>query len=152
MTEDNIAADVLRANALQKAIRLRVRGAHWNEIASQCGFPSAASALRAVGQAMSEATLRAEETADSMRDTANLRLGHLLSATLDMLDEEAPVTYDGEGNPSTPDDRAVRLRAVDEARRLVADIAKLNGVKPPESEERDDSGIIIVGLDPNDIV
>lgn len=149
---DNIAQDALDASRRTQAIRLRVRGAHWSEIAAACGYPSAAAALRDVGEAMAAATMRAEETADSMRDTANLRLEHLLKNTLDMLDQDAPETYDAEGNPLTSDDRAVKLRAVDEARRLVESITKLNGVKPPEAEERDDSGIRVVGIDPSDLI
>lgn len=153
MAEDNIAEAALAADRLRAAIRLRVRGAHWNEIADRCGFPSPAAALRAVGQAMAEATMRAEETADQMRDTANLRLEHLLGQTLDMLDADAPETYDSEGNPTGPaDDRAVKLRAVDEARRLVESLAKLNGVKAPEAEERDDSGIRIIGVSIQDLI
>lgn len=154
MAEDNIAAATLRADALTRAIRLRVRGAHWNEIAKQCGFPSPEAALAAVGRAMAESTQRAAETADSMRDTANLRLEHLLGETLDMLDAEGPETYDNEGNPLGPaDDRAVKLRAVDEARRLVEAITKLNGVAAPVDDGGDGPlKIQIVGVDPKDIV
>lgn len=150
MSDDNIAQSVLDANRLQQAIRLRVRGAHWNEIAQQCGYPSPAAALRAVGEAMAEATMRADETADMMRDTANLRLEHLLRSTLSMLDQDAPIDLEG----NQPDDRAVKLRAVDEARRLVESITKLNGVKSPEVEERDDKiqTIRIIGVDPTDLV
>lgn len=156
---DNVAAELLAQQKLERAMRLRIRGAHWSEVAAKCdyldatGKPSAVMALRAVGDAMAKATARAEETADTMRDTANLRLEHLLSETLDMLDAEAPATYDQDGNELTPDDRAVKLRAVDEARRLVESIAKLNGVTAPKTE--DDSGIPtirIVGLDPKDLV
>ena len=152
MAEDNIAQAVLDAQRLERAVRLRVRGAHWSEIADSCGYASPAAALADVGRAMAQATLRVEETADAMRDTANLRLEHLLRSTLDMLDQDAPETYDAEGNPLSSDDRAVKLRAVDEARRLVADIAKLNGVKPPEAEERDDSGIRILGVAVQDAI
>lgn len=152
MAEENIAQAAVNADRLRTAIRMRVRGAHWGEIATACGYPSQAAALRAVGEAMADATQRAAETADQMRDTANLRLSFLLEQTLGMLDEDAPVTYDEDGNPLIPDDRAVKLRAVDEARRLVTDIAKLNGVKPPETEERDDSGIRIVGVRIEDTV
>ena len=150
---DNVAAELLAQQKLERAMRLRIRGAHWSEVAAKCDYPSAAAALRAVGDAMAAATARAEETADTMRDTANLRLEHLLSETLDMLDAEAPVSYDQDGNELTPDDRAVKLRAVDEARRLVESITKLNGVTAPKAE--DDGGIPtirIVGLDPKDLV
>lgn len=133
--EENVAAELLAQQRLDRAVKLRVRGAHWSEIAASCDFASPAAALRAVGDAMAEATRRAEETADQMRDTANLRLEHLLSETLDMLDGDAPVTYDADGNEQVSDDRAVKLRAVDEARRLVADITKLNGVLPPKTED-----------------
>lgn len=139
---ENIAEDLVAAERLDRAVRLRVRGAHWDEIARACGYtdregrPSPAAALRAVGEAMAAATQRAEETADSMRDTANLRLNHLFGETLKMLEADAPAVYDEEGNEVTPDDRAVKLRAVDEARRLVESIAKLNGVTAP----KDDSG------------
>lgn len=151
---DNIAQDVLDAQNLQRAIRLRVRGAHWSEIAAECNFTSPAAALRAVGEAMASATARAKETADQMRDTANLRLEHLLKSTLDMLDADAPTQYDADGNELTPDDRAVKLRAVDEARRLVTDLAKLNGVdKPSKDADSDDVQTVrIVGLDPRDLV
>lgn len=136
---DNVAAELLAQQRLDRAVKLRVRGAHWSEIADKCGFASPAAALRAVGDAMAAATLRAEETADTMRDTANLRLEHLLSETLDMLDADAPVVYDQDGNELTPDDRAVRLRAVDEARRLVESITKLNGITAPKADD-DDQG------------
>jgi hypothetical protein len=142
--ESNIAGDALAAMNLDRALTLRLRGAHWNEIAKSCGYPSPAAALRAVGEAMAAATMRAEETADSMRDTANLRLEHLLHETLGMLDDEAPVTYDEDGNPLVADDRAVKLRAVDEARRLVESITKLNGVTAPKEEATDNDGIRII--------
>ena len=151
---DNIAQDVLDAQNLKRAIDLRVRGAHWSEISQACGFSSPAAALRAVGVAMAAATMRAEETADAMRDTANLRLEHLLGETLRMLDAEAPETYDADGNPNTTDDLAVKLRAVDEARRIVLDLSKLNGVDKPEKEVggNDVPTIRIVGLDPSDLI
>jgi hypothetical protein len=150
---DNIAEDALRADALRHAIRLRVKGAHWSEIADACGFPSPAAALAAVGRAMADATLRAEETADSMRNTANLRLEHLLGETLRLLESDAPVRYDEDGNDVTPDDRAVKLRAVDEARRLVESITKLNGVATPDKDTGADGPmqIQIVGVDPADL-
>ena len=150
----NIAEDALAADRLRAAIRLRVRGAHWNEIADACGYPNSKAALVAVGKAMADATLRAEETADQMRDTANLRLEYLLGQTLDMLAEDAPETYDADGNPLAADDRAVKLRAVDEARRIVESISKLNGVtSPPKSDDTaEPMRIEIIGLDPKSIV
>lgn len=150
---DNVAQQALDADRRARAIELRVRGAHWSEIARQCGYASPAAALRDVGEAMAAATLRAEETADTMRDTANLRLEHLLSESMKMINEDAPPTYDAEGNELFGDDRAVRLRAVDESRRLVESITKLNGVKPPESDDGDDKLTIrIVGISPADLV
>ncbi len=144
---DNVAAELLAQQQLDRAMKLRVRGAHWSEVAKACGYASPAAALRAVGDAMAAATLRAEETADTMRDTANLRLEHLLSETLDMLDAEAPVAYDQDGNEMNSDDRAVKLRAVDEARRLVESITKLNGVTAPKGESDDNTGGIRIILE-----
>lgn len=155
MAEDteNVAQQVLNADRRARAINLRVKGANWSEIARDCGYPSPAAALRDVGEAMAAATMRADETADTMRDTANLRLEHLLSEAMKMITEDAPPTYDAEGNEIGGDDRSVRLRAVDESRRLVESITKLNGVKPPESESGDDKLTIrIVGLDPSELV
>lgn len=150
---DNVAQQTLDAQNLARAIKLRVRGAHWNEIAAQCDFSSPAAALAAVGRAMEEATQRANETADQMRDTANMQLDALLSEAWDMIDERAPETYDADGNPLSSDDRAVRLRAVDEARRLIESKAKLNGVKPPEQDpEQDQGGIRIIGVAVEDII
>lgn len=153
MTGDNIAQHVLEASRLSQAINMRVRGAHWDEIARQCGYGSPQAALKAVGAAMAAATQRATETADSMRDTANLRLEHLLGETLKMLAEEAPERYDEDGNPITSDDRAVKLRAVDEARRIVESITKLNGVSVPDGTDQGGPlKIQIVGIDPSEIV
>lgn len=152
---DNIAQDVLDAQNLQRALVLRTRGAHWNEIADACGFSSPAAALRAVGEAMASATSRAEETADQMRDTANLRLEHLLKSTLDMLDADASVQYDAEGNELSSDDRALKLRAVDEARRLVLDQARLNGVDKPVKDPNggdDVPTIRIIGMSPDELL
>ena len=90
-----------------------------------------------------------------MRDTANLRLEHLLRSTLDMMDQDAPDVYDKDGNASSPDDRAVKLRAVDEARRLVTDLAKINGIDKPVKDPNggdDVQTIRIVGLDPRDMI
>lgn len=137
----NIAEDLVAAQRLQEAVRMRVKGHHWSEIAQQCGYASPAAALKAVGAAMADATMRAEETADSMRDTANLRLEHLLKETLGMLAQDAPMDLEG----NQPDDRAVKLRAVDEGRRLIEAITKLNGVSTPNGEdEAGDTGIRIV--------
>lgn len=150
---DNIAQEVLDAQRLEQAVKLRVRGAHWSEVAAKCGFPSPAAALRAVGEAMAAATQRAAETADQLRDTANLQLDALLSEAWGMIEEAAPETYDADGNPLVSDDRAVRLRAVDEARRLIESKAKMNGVTAPKREEPDDeSGIRIIGVAVQDIV
>lgn len=154
MPEDteNVAQAALDADRRARAIDLRVRGASWSEIARTAGYSSAAAALRDVGEAMAEATLRAEETADMMRDTANLRLEHLLGEAMKMIREEAPTLYDEDGNEQASDDRAVRLRAVDESRRLVESIVKLNGVKPPEAAAEKVKTIRIVGIDPSEII
>ena len=83
---DNVAAQAMAAVNLDRAIKLRVRGAHWNEIAAQCGYSTPAAALRAVGDAMAAATQRATETADQLRDTANLQLDALLGEAWKMMD------------------------------------------------------------------
>ena len=132
---DNVAKQAVAAVNVDRAIRMRVRGAHWGEIAQQCGYPSPATALKAVGEAMAAATQRANETADQMRDTANLQLDALMNEAWKMLDESAPETYDADGNPLVADDRAVRLRAVDEMRRIVDAKAKLNRLDRIEGEE-----------------
>lgn len=142
---DNIAQEVLDAQRLERAVKMRVRGAHWSEIAQRCDYPSPKAALVAVGHAMEAAAQRAEESADQMRDTANLRFGYLLGEVLDMLDQEAPETYDKEGNPTGPaDDRAVKLRAVDEARRLIEAQNKLNGVGA--ATEEDDAAPTVIRI------
>lgn len=149
----NVAQQTLDALNLDRAIKLRVKGAHWSEVASECGYPSPAAALRAVGAAMSAATLRAEETADQMRDTAQLRLESLLRDAMGMIAPVESERYDSEGNPmGTEDDRAVRLRAVDEARRLVADIAKLQRLDKVREDAAEALTVRIVGLDPNDLI
>lgn len=145
---DNIAEDLLAAQNLKRAIEMRKLGANWPEIATECGYvdgdgnPVPSAALRAVGTAMAEATLRAEMTADQYRDEANLRLSHLLSETLRMSRPERHVTYDEAGNEIVSDDRSVRLKAVDEARRLIVEQLKLNGVTAPKADE-DGSGDVI---------
>lgn len=149
----NVAQQALDAVNLDRAMKLRVRGAHWSEIAAQCGYPSPAAALRAVGEAMAAATQRAVETADQLRDTANMQLDALLVEAWKMVDEEAPVTYDEDGNPLAADDRAVRLRAVDEARRLIESKAKLNRLNDKQEGTDDSSGgIRIIGVAVSDIV
>lgn len=151
---ENVAQQAVSAASLDRAIKLRVRGAHWGEIAAQCGYPSPGAALRAVGEAMAAATQRAEETADQMRDAANLQLDALLGEAWKMIEAEAPDVYDAEGNLLPADDRPVRLRAVDEARRLIESKAKLNRLtdKAPPEEDPDDSGIRVIGIDPADVV
>lgn len=149
---DNIAQDALDAQNLDKAVRMRAAGHHWTEVAKACGFPNARAALKAVGDAMAEATMRAELTVDQYRDEANLRLERLLKDTLDMLGQDAPETYDAEGNPQFSDDRPVKLRAVDEARRLVADIVKLNGADQPTEDKDTVAQVLVVGINPEDIV
>jgi hypothetical protein len=142
---DNIAEDLLAAQQLERAVRLRRDGANWIEVATACDYPSPRAALAAVGAAMAEATARAEMTADQHRDEANLQLEHLLGETLVMLRADAPLNYDEHGNQITPDDRAVKLRAVDEARRLIESKLKLNGVTAPKGEDEATSkGIRIV--------
>lgn len=145
----NVAEQAVDAANLDKAIKMRVRGAHWSEIARACGYSSQAAALKAVGDAMAAATQRAAETADQMRDAANLQLDALLGEAWTMLEESAP--YDEDGNQQ--DDRAIRLRAVDEARRLIESKAKLNKLSDRQAETEDDVlKIRIVGVDPADIV
>lgn len=144
----NVAEQALAAERLDRAVKLKIRGAHWNEIAATCGYASPAAALRAVGEAMASATQRAEESADQMRDTAQMRYDMLLHRTLGMLDESAP--YDVDGNQ--PDDRAVRLRAVDEARRLIEAGIKLNKLDAANEGSDEPLVVKIVGIDPADIV
>lgn len=150
---DNVAQRALDAVRLDEAVKLRVKGAHWNEIASRCGYPSPGAALRAVGEAMAAATQRATETVDMMRDTAQMRYESLLSDTLAMLSEEAPETYDADGNPLGSDDRAVRLRGIDEARRIVTDLAKLQQLDKVKDEAgADKGGVRIIGVAVSDII
>lgn len=151
---DNIAEQALAAERLRTAIDLRARGAHWQEVCDACGYSSPAAALRAVGAAMAAATQRAEETADSMRDTFTLRMGHLLGETMKMLHAEAPQSYDNDGNPTGPeDDRAVRLRAVDEARRLLESQAKMDRLYDKNAGDTTETLTVrIVGIDPSEII
>lgn len=142
---DNIADDLIAAQNLDRAVQLRRDGANWSEVAQQCGYPTPRAALAAVGAAMAAATARADMTADQHRDEANLQLESLLSETLKMMRADAPAVYDENGNEVTPDDRAVKLRAVDEARRLIVEKLKLNGVTAPKSDDDQQSaGIRIV--------
>lgn len=146
---DNVAQRAVDADKLREAMQLRVRGAHWGEIAARCGYPSPAAALRAVGEAMASATQRATETADQMRDTAAMQYDALLSEAWTMISEQT--IYDAEGNMQ--DDRAVRLRAIDEARRLVESKAKLNKLdKATDDENAASGGIRIVGVAVQDII
>lgn len=155
MAEDkSIAQETLDAVNLARAVRMRARGVPWSKVAKECEFPSPRAALEAVGKAMAEATMRAEMTVDQYRDEATMRLEHLLGETLDMLDADAPETYDAEGNPLTSDDRAVKLRAVDEARRLTLELAKLGGADkaPATDDDKESGGIRIIGVAVEDIV
>jgi hypothetical protein len=151
---DNIAEQALAAERLRTAIDLRARGAHWQEVCDACGYSSPAAALRAVGAAMAAATQRAEMTADQMRDEATLRLERLLGDAMAMIAPVERETYDNEGNPTgLEDDRAVRLRAVDESRRIVESIAKLQRLdKRTDEATEDSSGIRIVGVLLEDII
>lgn len=150
---DNIAQDVLDAQNLERAVKMRARGHHWSEVAKQCGFSSPQAALKAVGEAMAAATMRADATVEQYRDEANLRLEALLKDTLDMLDQDAPETYDNDGNPTgQADDRAVKLRAVDEARRIIGDLVKLNGADQKPEQEDGAAQVLVVGIRPEDIV
>lgn len=150
---ENVAEQALAAERLRTALDMRARGAHWHEIATACRYSSPAAALRAVGVAMAEATQRAEETADMMRDTAQLRLERLLSDAMSMIAPVESERYDSEGNSMGPeDDRAVRLRAVDESRRLVESITKLQKLDKLKEDPKDDKGgIRIIGLAVDDI-
>jgi hypothetical protein len=138
----NVAEQALAAERLDRAVKLRVRGAHWDEIAEACGYSSPAAALKAVGEAMAAATQRAEETADQMRDTANLQLGSLMKEVWVMLDYEDPER----------DDRLTRLRAADELRRIIEARSKLNGLDKVEPENTTQLEIKIVGLNPEDLI
>lgn len=153
---DNIAEQALSAERLRTAIDMRSRGANWGEVASQCGYSSPAAALRAVGAAMAAATMRAEMTADQMRDEATLRLERLLSDAMSMIAPVESSGYDPDGNPlPDEDDRAVRLRAVDESRRIVESIAKMQGVAVPAKGDvagEDRTGVRIIGLAVDQII
>jgi hypothetical protein len=151
---DNIAEQALAAERLRTAIDLRAAGAHWSEIASACNYSSPAAALRAVGAAMAAATQRAEETADSMLDTALIRLESVIRQSFAMAEPDARASYDADGNETVDDDRAVRLRALDEVRRATLDVARLQGVdKPkPRDDASDQGGIRIIGVAVSDIV
>lgn len=148
MPEGNVAKQALDALKVKRAMDMRVRGAHWREIADTCGYASPAAALKAVGAMMADATMRAEETADTLRDTANLQLDMLLNEALGMLEAE---TFYGEGGNAL-DDRPTRLRAIDEARRLIESKAKLNQLDKVIEEQPAVQRIEIVGLDPQSLV
>lgn len=154
----NVAQQTLDALNLDRALRLRVQGANWSEIAAACDFPSPAAALAAVGEAMKEATGRAVETADQMRDTANLQYDALSREAWKLIESEDDLLdLDEEtGLPTGPSRvaaAAMKLRAVDEARRLVDSKIKLNRLGMPDKEEKGPvARIEIVGVQPNDFI
>jgi hypothetical protein len=147
--DQNVAKQMLAAVQVDKAVRLRAAGAHWREVADQCGYSSPAAALKAVGAAMQAATLRAEQTADDMRAETQLRLESLLGDALGMIAAE---TFYGDKGQEL-DDRPHRLKAVETARKIVADLTKLNGLdKPAETAPEDVPTIRVVGVDPSEVV
>lgn len=146
--EQNVAKQMLAAVQVDKAMKLRASGAHWREVADSCGYASPAAALKAVGEAMKAATLRAEQTADEMRAETQLRLEALLNDALGMIAPE--VFYGEKGNEL--DDRPHRLKAVDTARRIVADLTKLNGLDKAEEEVQAAPMVQVIGIMPEDLV
>lgn len=150
---NNIAADALAASRREQAVRLRARGATWPEIVRACGYDSPSQALRDVGAAMAEATMRAELTADQMRDEASLRLDVLFNEAMQLVGTETTLNLDGE--PVGTDGRLITLRAIDEARRIVMDKAKMDGIAAPAKAEEEKAGpmrIEIVGVDPSELI
>lgn len=147
--EQDVAKQMLAAVQAEKAMRMRVKGAHWREVADACGYSSPAAALKAVGEAMKAASLRAEMTADEMRTEATLRLESLLSSAIEMIE---PETFYGEKGQEL-DDRAQRIRAVATAQKIIMAMAKLNGIDKPEEEQSEEIPTVrIIGIDPSEII
>jgi len=149
MSDKNVAQQLLDSVRVDKAVRMRAGGANWREVADECGYGSPAAALKAVGAAMKAATLRAEQTADEMRAETQLRLESLLSDALSMIGAE---TFYGEKGQEL-DDRPHRLKAVETARKIVADLTKLNGLDKPEEAAPEDAPVVrVIGISLEDIV
>jgi hypothetical protein len=149
----NVAEEASAADRRDRALKLRIRGAHWNEIAKRCGYPSPGAALKDVGEALIDSARRAEESADQLRATLMLSYQALTGEAWDVIDgasSDAP-PYDPEGG-SAPDERMVKLRAIDEVRRLTEAQSKLSGLDKQREVTETPLRVEIVGVDPEDIV
>lgn len=152
-TMTNVAEEASAADRRDRALKLRIRGAHWNEIAKRCGYPSPGAALKDVGEALIDSARRAEESADQLRATLMLSYQALTGEAWDVIDgasSDAP-PYDPEGG-SAPDERMVKLRAIDEVRRLTEAQSKLSGLDKQREVTETPLRVEIVGVDPEDIV
>ena len=154
--DKSIAQETLDAVNLARAVRMRVRGVPWRKVADECEFPSVRACVEAVGKARAEAVARAEQTVDDYRDEAVLRYEFLLGEAMGMIEADPQPKFDKEGiEIGTEDDRAVRLRAVDESRRLTEALAKLHGADKPEAAEDDGDEpltVRVIGINPADLV
>lgn len=146
--DQNVAKQLLSTVRRDKATGMRAAGYNWREVADACGYSSPAAALKDVGAALKEATQRADASADELLDGTLLRLEGLLRAAIEMIE---PETFYGEKGQEL-DDRPARLKGVEAARKLVMDMAKLQGVDRPVEEKSTEQTIRIIGLDPSDIV
>ena len=72
---------------------------------------------------------------------------------MQLVGTETTLNLDGE--PVGTDGRLITLRAIDEARRIVMDKAKMDGIAAPTKAEEEKAGpmrIEIVGVDPSELI
>jgi hypothetical protein len=107
------ARDINRTQRVEQAIRMRIAGAQWAEIATACGWSDKSSAYNAVNSVL-KGTLR--EAADELRTLEVLRLDALLESIWPQ---------------ATPSNRQPNLRAVDRVLAIMERRAKLLGLDTP---------------------
>lgn len=116
-----------------EACRMLERGHTYQEIADTLGFGNRGHAYRAVQQALAALP---RESAMELRRVRTNQLNYLLynamqiiGGTYPVVSQSGQIVRDEDGQPLL--DEAPRLAAIDKARRIVMDLAKIEGIIAP---------------------
>lgn len=104
------------AERRKNAIAMRLAGADWDTIADRLGYASKGAAYTDVQRALEASLTGMRENAETLRQLANMRLDRLLMVVY-------PKALGGD------------LKAVEQARGIIADQRKLNGLDAPTKHE-----------------
>lgn len=114
------------SSTIRAAVALHLAGADWDIIATRCAYSSPQTARVAVEKFLGETYTASDLT--SARNRARARYDRLLQSVWP--DATRPFEFDAAGN-QTGERNEAHMAALDRARALIGDLARLDGLNAP---------------------